>query len=140
MVGDQVVLMSNIVQLPLHASHAQLVDNDDSFEVNASASPTPWKLSLFLEYHRAADEVLKGGDVVRLFHAEQEKVHAVEREGRGGLVRCGLFRLTSFMRLSPQPAPVLDVRHVQGRAQGVSALDRACGQDRGDLVQRAVGD
>ena len=73
MVGDQVVLLSNIVQLPLHASRAQLLDNEDSFEVNASASLTPWKLLLFLEYHRTAEDVLKGGDVVRLFHAEQEK-------------------------------------------------------------------
>ena len=74
MVGDQVVLMSNIVQLPLHASMCQLVDHKGSYEVNASATPTPWKVSLFLEYHRAADNVLKGGDVVRLFHAEQEMV------------------------------------------------------------------
>jgi len=88
MVGDQVVLMSNIVQLPLHASMCQLVDHKDSYEVNASATPTPWKVSLFLEYHRAADNVLKGGDVVRLFHAEQEMVplhHAFWRASWGVL-------------------------------------------------------
>jgi hypothetical protein len=58
----------------LRAGRAPLADQPDSLEVNAGAPATPWKLALFLEYHRTADDVLKGGDVVRLFHAEQEKV------------------------------------------------------------------
>lgn len=75
LVGDQAVLTNEGTRLPLHVSTHQLEDHSDSFEVNvAESTRNAWKIMLFLEYHKEPATVLKGGDVVRFFHAEQEKV------------------------------------------------------------------
>ena len=77
-VGDEVILQNVVTRLPLHASPCQLEDHPDSYEVNvAESTKFSWKMMLFLEYHTDPEKVLKGGDVVRFFHAEQEKVNPV---------------------------------------------------------------
>lgn len=73
-VCEAIALVSNILpSLYLHASVCGLTDNPDCLEINASLQTTFWNIIPFLEFSEDRDDCLKGGDVVRLFHTEQEK-------------------------------------------------------------------
>ncbi|KAA3681284.1 inositol 1,4,5-triphosphate receptor type 1 [Paragonimus westermani] len=74
-IGDHVLLTSvrtghvlNVTNLP------NLLGTDPQCEVNGlQDSLTSWRLSLYLHHKDNIEHVLKGGDVIRLFHTESER-------------------------------------------------------------------
>ncbi|KAK2710344.1 hypothetical protein QYM36_013859 [Artemia franciscana] len=78
--GDIIVIGEPVVFNPfgnshqaLHVSSVDLPGMPGFKEVNVLKTATPWKINLFLDYQDNQEEILKGGDVIRLFHTEQYK-------------------------------------------------------------------
>ena len=78
-VCESIALVSDVSALNqedalyLHASSCRLSDNPDCLEINASRQSTSWDIKPFLDHTEDLEDNLKGGDVVRLFHTDQEK-------------------------------------------------------------------
>lgn len=83
--GDRVVVGDKIMLVPqaatsrisvgknqIHVSQHALFDGLNFKEVNCLSERTCWKVNLFLQYDENEAGVVKGGDVVRLFHAEKQ--------------------------------------------------------------------
>uniref|UniRef100_A0AC35U5D8 Inositol 1,4,5-trisphosphate receptor n=1 Tax=Rhabditophanes sp. KR3021 TaxID=114890 RepID=A0AC35U5D8_9BILA len=56
----------------LHLSHMKLPDHDNACEVNILNENTEWQVNLFLQFDENLSDFVKSGDVVRLFHADQQ--------------------------------------------------------------------
>ncbi|VDK72063.1 unnamed protein product [Litomosoides sigmodontis] len=56
----------------LHLSHFSLPDYSVGYEVNCSNDTSEWQVLMFLQYDENQEHIIKSGDVVRLFHAEQQ--------------------------------------------------------------------
>ncbi|VDP80097.1 unnamed protein product [Echinostoma caproni] len=74
MLGDRVVLTSVHTGQVLNVTQTVLGDELMQTEVNALlGSSSCWRIHLYLSYEDNREEFLKGGDVIRLFHTENEK-------------------------------------------------------------------
>uniref|UniRef100_A0A0N4ZIS5 Inositol 1,4,5-trisphosphate receptor n=1 Tax=Parastrongyloides trichosuri TaxID=131310 RepID=A0A0N4ZIS5_PARTI len=56
----------------LHLSRQHLKDHQNACEVNILNESTEWQVNLFLQYDENLTDFVKSGDVVRLFHADQQ--------------------------------------------------------------------
>uniref|UniRef100_A0AC35GCA8 Inositol 1,4,5-trisphosphate receptor n=1 Tax=Panagrolaimus sp. PS1159 TaxID=55785 RepID=A0AC35GCA8_9BILA len=60
------------IKQQLHLSQHFLHDHENAWEVNCLNEHTEWQISLFLQFDENQPGNVKSGDVVRLFHADQQ--------------------------------------------------------------------
>ncbi|KAI6214303.1 Inositol 1,4,5-trisphosphate receptor [Aphelenchoides besseyi] len=63
---------TNQPKLQLHLSQLHLSDHRNAWEVNCLNELTEWQINLFLQFDENQPDNVKSGDVVRLFHADQQ--------------------------------------------------------------------
>ncbi|XGW30683.1 hypothetical protein V3C99_009556 [Haemonchus contortus] len=63
---------SGHVKHQLHLSHFLLKDHQTAAEVNCLNECTEWQVFMFLLFNENQPDIVKSGDVVRLFHADQQ--------------------------------------------------------------------
>ncbi|CAI4231953.1 unnamed protein product [Auanema sp. JU1783] len=63
---------TNHTKPQLHMSNLKLLDRDTAAEVNCLNEPTEWQVFMFLLFKENQPDNVKSGDVVRLFHADQQ--------------------------------------------------------------------
>ncbi|GMS96579.1 hypothetical protein PENTCL1PPCAC_18754 [Pristionchus entomophagus] len=65
-------IANHSVKHQLHLSHLRLTDHPRAAEVNCLNEVTEWQVFMFLLYDENRPDVVKSGDVIRLFHADQQ--------------------------------------------------------------------
>ncbi|UMM28392.1 hypothetical protein L5515_011260 [Caenorhabditis briggsae] len=78
--GNKISLIPNAVSTTqtghvksqLHLSGLNLLDHQTAAEVNCLNEPTEWQVFMFLLFDENQQNSVKSGDVVRLFHADQQ--------------------------------------------------------------------
>ncbi|KAF0991205.1 hypothetical protein HZS_6306, partial [Henneguya salminicola] len=81
--GDKVHIEDCIVLCPINTNHPLSVskcllnDLENFHEVNSTSCHTGWRIYRYLDSDMEESNIIKGGDIIRLFHAEHEKFFTV---------------------------------------------------------------
>uniref|UniRef100_A0A914EMS7 Inositol 1,4,5-trisphosphate receptor n=1 Tax=Acrobeloides nanus TaxID=290746 RepID=A0A914EMS7_9BILA len=85
------------IKQQLHLSHHRLPDHKQSWEVNVLNEMTEWQINLFLQFDENQPDNVKSGDVVRLFHADQQTFLTLDEEPK-------TKRDVVFLRMTNRPS------------------------------------
>ncbi|CAJ0918564.1 unnamed protein product, partial [Mesorhabditis belari] len=88
------------VKPQLHLSQQRLPDHETAAEVNCLNEVTEWQLFMFLLYNENQHDVVKSGDVVRLFHADQQTFLTLDTVEEKGVAMDDVV----FLRMTNRPS------------------------------------
>ncbi|TNN14277.1 Inositol 1,4,5-trisphosphate receptor type 2 isoform 2 [Schistosoma japonicum] len=79
-IGDKVIMFAcragctmDIEHINPSVKHNKLMTNIDHHGINNNNNITSWEINLYLSYQENLEHILKGGDIIRLFHSDSEK-------------------------------------------------------------------